>query len=75
MQEPWSWLLGVVEWYVEERRSVVPPPTGDLLNLLLMPCCKVAEPSDPSLSLWVISVARFAEGQDVPEPVKLTVLP
>jgi len=67
-------LFSVVEGHAEEWRSVVPASTGDLLNLLLMPGRKVAKPTDPSLSLWVFSVASLAEGQDVPEPVEFTVL-
>jgi hypothetical protein len=67
-------LFSVVEGYVEERRSVIPAPTGDLLNLLLMPHGEMAQPAHPPFGLWVVSVAGLAEGQDVPETMKLTVL-
>jgi len=53
---------------------VVPTTSPNLLDLLLVPRNKVAEPTDPSLSLWVVSIAILAEGQDVPEPVEFSVL-
>ena len=67
-------LIGVVGWHVEERGSVAPTTSPNLLDLLLMPHSEVAEPPYPSLGLRVVPVALLAESQNVPKPVKLAML-
>jgi hypothetical protein len=69
-----SGLLVIEEWKVAKRRPVVPATSLHLRDLLLVPGCEMAEPSDPALGLGVVSIPSLVQRQDVPEPVKLSVL-